>query len=118
MGAEVEGDGLGEEFKGYIFKITGGNDKDGFAMKQGVLHKGRTRLLFSHGHSCYRIRRDGERKRKSIRGCIVGPDIRILAISIVKKGEKEIAGVTDRQCPRTLGPKRVNRIRRLFALKK
>jgi len=33
MGAEVEADGLGEEFKGYIFKITGGNDKDGFPMK-------------------------------------------------------------------------------------
>jgi len=27
MGTEVEVDSLGEEFKGYIFKITGGNDK-------------------------------------------------------------------------------------------
>ena len=27
MGTEVECDSLGEEFKGYIFKITGGNDK-------------------------------------------------------------------------------------------
>jgi small subunit ribosomal protein S6e len=61
MGAEVEGDGLGEEFKGYLFKVTGGNDKDGFPMKQGVLHKGRVRLLFSKGHSCYRSKRDGER---------------------------------------------------------
>lgn len=118
MGAEVAGDDLGEEYAGYIFKITGGNDKDGFPMKQGVLHKGRVRLLFSHGHSCYRIRRDGERKRKSVRGCIVGPDLRVLALAIVKKGAKDIDGLTNKQCPRTLGPKRVNKIRKLFALKK
>jgi small subunit ribosomal protein S6e len=33
MGTEVEADDLGEEYKGYIVKITGGNDKDGFPMK-------------------------------------------------------------------------------------
>lgn len=31
-GLQVSGDALGEEFKGYLFKITGGNDK------QGMLH--------------------------------------------------------------------------------
>jgi small subunit ribosomal protein S6e len=87
-------------------------------MKQGVLHKGRVRLLFSQGHTCFRIRRDGEKKRKSVRGCIVGPDIRVLALAIVRKGDADLAGITDKQCPRTLGPKRVNRIRKLFALKK
>ena len=34
---EVPGEDLGEEFAGYVFKISGGNDKQGFAMKQGVL---------------------------------------------------------------------------------
>lgn len=33
MGAEVDADLLGDEFKGYIFKIMGGNDKQGFPMK-------------------------------------------------------------------------------------
>jgi small subunit ribosomal protein S6e len=33
MGQEVEGDCLGDEYKGYIFKITGGNDRDGFPMR-------------------------------------------------------------------------------------
>lgn len=37
MGTEVEADQLGEEWKGYILKIAGGNDKQGFPMKQGVL---------------------------------------------------------------------------------
>lgn len=49
----------------------GGNDKQGFPMKQGVLTPQRVRLLLSKGMSCYRERRDGERKRKSVRGCIV-----------------------------------------------
>lgn len=45
MGQEIDGEVLGEEFKGYSFKITGGNDKQGFPMKQGVLVNGRVRLL-------------------------------------------------------------------------
>jgi len=27
MGQEIDGEVLGEQFKGYIFRITGGNDK-------------------------------------------------------------------------------------------
>jgi len=46
MEQEIDGSVLGEEFKGYIFRITGGNDKQGFPMKQGVLVNGRVRLLF------------------------------------------------------------------------
>lgn len=37
IGAEVEADQLGDEWKGYILRIAGGNDKQGFPMKQGVL---------------------------------------------------------------------------------
>lgn len=33
---EVTGDTLGDEFKGYVFRITGGNDKQGFPMMQGM----------------------------------------------------------------------------------
>jgi ribosomal protein S6E (S10) len=46
MGQEIEGEVLGEQFKGYIFRITGGNDKQGFQMKQGILTNNRTRILF------------------------------------------------------------------------
>jgi len=118
MGQEVDGDILGDEFKGYVFKITGGNDKDGFSMKQGVLVQGRVRLLMKAGHKCYRPRRAGERKRKSVRGCIVGPDLSVIALSISKVGEQPIAGLTDTKLPKRLGPKRATRIRKLFALTK
>jgi small subunit ribosomal protein S6e len=66
------------------------------------------------GHSCYRPRRTGERKRKTVRGCIVDSDIRVLAVSIVKKGEKEIEGLTNDEKPRRLGPKRASKIRKYF----
>ena len=118
MGEEIPGEFLGEEFKGYIFKISGGNDKQGFSMKQGVLVNKRVRLLLAAGATNYRPRRAGERKRKSVRGCIVGHDISVLHLVIVKKGTSEIPGITDDPRPRRLGPKRANNIRKLFALDK
>lgn len=118
MGQEVAGDGVGPEFKGYVFKITGGNDKQGFPMKQGIMHPTRVRLLLSTGHSCYRPRRTGERKRKSVRGCIVAMDLSVLALSVIKQGDEEIPGLTDKVLPKRLGPKRATKIRKFFGLGK
>jgi len=70
----------------------------------------------SEGHSCYRIRRNGERKRKTVRGCIVGPDIRVLSVTITKKGENDIPGLTDTAKPRRLGPKRASKLKKLFGI--
>jgi len=118
MGAEVEADSLGDDWKGYVLRITGGNDKQGFPMKQGVLTNVRVRLLLAKGQSCYRPRRTGERKRKSVRGCIVDGNLSALSLVVVKKGEKEITGLTDVTVPRRLGPKRASKIRKLFNLTK
>jgi small subunit ribosomal protein S6e len=118
MAAEVPADSLGDEFKGYVLKITGGNDKQGFPMKQGVLVPGRVRLLLSTGSSCYRARRTGERKRKSVRGCIVGPDLSALSLVVVRQGDADIPGLTDVQVPKRLGPKRASKIRKMFNLTK
>ena len=46
MGSEIDGAVMGDDYKGYVFKITGGNDKQGFAMKQGIMVNGRVRILF------------------------------------------------------------------------
>jgi len=115
---EVDGIHVGENFKGYVFKITGGNDKQGFPMKQGVLTSQRVRLLMAEGTSCYRVRKRGERKRKSVRGCIVSGDLSVLNLVVVKKGEQEVPGLTDTTKPRRLGPKRASKIRKLFNLGK
>lgn len=115
---DVSGEDLGDEFAGYIFRISGGNDKQGFPMKQGVLTNTRVRLLLREGVSCYRPRRVGERKRKSVRGCIVGADLSVLNLVVIKKGDQEIAELTENATPRRLGPKRANKIRALFNLTK
>jgi len=109
---------LGDEFKGYVFKITGGNDQQGFPMKQGVLVNGRVRLLLREGEKCFRARRDGDRSRKSIRGSVVGPDLSVISLKVVKKGEGELPGLTDKVYPLRFGPKRASKIRKLFNLTK
>jgi small subunit ribosomal protein S6e len=118
MGSEVEGDVLGDEYKGYIFRISGGNDRQGFPMMQGVLRNQRVRLLFAKGMPCYRERRNGMRKRKSVRGCIVGHDLAILNLVLVKEGDQPVAGLTDGKPERRLGPKRATKIRKLYDLTK
>ena len=42
----------------------------------------------SPGDTCFRGfgRRKGERRRKSVRGCIVSPDLSVLNLIIVKQG--------------------------------
>lgn len=118
MGQEVDGAILGEEFEGSVMRISGGNDKQGFPMRQGVLTNTRVMLLCKKGHKGYRQRRSGERKRKSLRGCVVGHDISVLNLVLTAYGDKPIPGLTDDQCPRRLGPKRANNIRKLFNLTK
>ena len=118
MAQEIDGDVLGEEFAGYVFRVSGGNDKQGFPMRQGVLTNTRVRLLCAKGHKGYRPRRAGERKRKSVRGCIVGQDIAVLNLVVTKMGDNPVPGLTDEPVPRRLGPKRANKIRKLFNLEK
>jgi len=118
MGQTIEGELMGPDYNGYIFKITGGNDEDGFTMKQGIFKNGRTRILFKRRGTLYKPRRTGERKRKSVRGCICGPDLAVIALSVVQKGEKDIAGLTDDPQPNRLGLKRRMKIVSYFNLDK
>lgn len=109
---------MGDDYKGYVFKITGGNDKQGFVMKQGIMAQGRTRILFKKAGTAYKPRRFGMRRRRSVRGCICGPDLAVVQLRIIKKGEKDIDKVTNVDRPNRLGKKRANRIRAFFNLDK
>ena len=120
LAQEVNGEDVGDEFAGYVFKIMGGQDKQGFSMKQGVLTQDRVRLMMRKGEQGCRGygMRKGEAYRKSVRGCIISHNISVLHLVIVKKGDDEIPGLTDNQSPRRLGPKRASKLRKLFALTK
>merc|ERR1712151_1154818 len=80
--------------------------------------KGRCRLILEPDSKGFVCHKDGARRRKGVRGCIIGTDIACLQLIIVKKGDKEIEGLTDVTMPRRLGPKRANKIRRMFVLPK
>ena len=120
LGQDVDGTLFGEQFQGYVFRLKGGSDKQGFPMMQGVLANARVALLLRRGAVNFNTfrGRSGERRRKSVRGCIVAADIAVLNVIIVKVGESPIEGVTDVTLPRRLGPKRASKIRRLFNLGK
>lgn len=119
IAAELPMDSVGDEWKGYYVRVTGGNDKQGFPMKQGVLTTTRVRLLLRDGQTCFRsLKRKGERRRKSVRGCVIDNNLSVINMIIVKKGDQDIPGLTDKSIPRKLGPKRASKIRRLFNLSK
>ena len=50
IGQEVDADFIAPEFKGYRVQITGGSDKNGFCMKQGVNTKNLVKLLRTINH--------------------------------------------------------------------
>lgn len=118
LGNDVDGKIFGDQFKGYVFRLKGGSDKEGFPMVQGVLASSRVSLLLARGAIGFNTfrGRSGERRRKSVRGCILAQDIAVLNVVVIKVGEAAIEGVTDVSQPRRLGPKRANKIRKLFNL--
>ena len=63
-------------------------------------------------------RRSGYRRRRSVRGCICGPDLAVIQLRVIKKGEKDIDKVTNVDRPNRLGKKRANNIRAFFNLDK
>ena len=62
-------------------------------MKQGVLSPGRVRLLMERKTTCFQGhgRRKGERRRKTVRGCIMSQDLSTINLVIVK----QVRSVTD-----------------------
>ena len=122
IGNEVDGAIISDVFEGYTFKITGGYDKDGFAMKNGILTQAKKRILLQKGSSMFRFKkgyhRRGVRTRKLVRGCIVSPDIKVLHLKVIKRGANPIPGLTEAGCevPKRLGPKRATKILKQFGL--
>jgi len=51
-----------------------------------------------------------------VRGCFTGPDLSVIALKIMKKGDKDIEGCTDKEAANCLFKKRKNRIAAVFGL--
>lgn len=82
-------DGLYVGLPGYKLQITGGSDKDGFPMRRDLPGPRRKRLILSGGTG-FHPTRPGVRKKKTVRGNAVSPDILQLNMKIVQRGPKSI----------------------------
>ena len=81
IGDKFDGEVVG--LSGFELQITGGTDKDGFPMRFDVVGSRRARILIAGGVG-FNPKRDGERKRRLVRGDAVSPDIAQLNTKVVK----------------------------------
>jgi len=84
-----EVDGIFISLPGYKLRITGGTDKNGFAMRRDFPGIGRRRLLLSKGLG-FNSKEKGLRKKKSVRGNTINNDIVQINMKIAKYGSKSI----------------------------
>jgi small subunit ribosomal protein S6e len=87
---------LGQTFKGdlinlpgFELQITGGSDKQGFPMRKDVLGTKRIKALVSGGTG-FKPKREGQRKRKSLRGNQIADDIAQINCKVTVWGAKSL----------------------------
>ena len=77
---------------GYELLITGGSDDSGFPMRKSLIGRIRKKLLLSGGAG-FNPKRQGERKRKTVRGNEIGPDVVQINCKVIKEGKQPITKV-------------------------
>ena len=87
IGDEV--DGIFISLPGYKLQITGGTDKDGFAMRADLPGMGRRRILLSEGKG-FRATENGMRKKTSVRGNTINQEIVQINMKVTKHSSKPI----------------------------
>lgn len=107
MATEVAADALGEEQKGCVVGISGGNDKQGFLMKQGVL---------SHDLPCFLLSKTSRKTaEKEVPVCLRMPCSCQFecyqSTWLLGRGEGEnSSGLTETTVSQQLEPTRASRI--------
>jgi small subunit ribosomal protein S6e len=87
IGETFRGEVLG--LTGYELMITGGSDRQGFAMRKDVEGAARKKVLLA-GPPGYRPKSDGIRRRKSVRGNMISEAILQINTKVVKAGKKKL----------------------------
>ena len=89
IGDEFDGGIVGLD--GFILKVTGGSDKNGFTMKKDVSGTRRIKSLLTGGIG-YHPKADGVKRRKTVRGNTIADDI-VQVNTVVVKGNRSIAEI-------------------------
>jgi len=86
IGEEVDGGAVGLD--GYTLEITGGSDDTGRPMRGDVAGPNLTEVLLEGGVG-YEPRRDGERKRVTVRGSEISDAVAQVNAKIVGRGSED-----------------------------
>ncbi|MBS7647558.1 MAG: 30S ribosomal protein S6e [Candidatus Bathyarchaeia archaeon] len=92
IGDIVDGAILG--LAGYKVQITGGSDKDGFPMRPNV-HGGVRRNVVLSGGVGFNPEKEGERRRKKVRGNVITDEIAQINMKIVEKPKAKKTEVSE-----------------------
>lgn len=84
-------DGAIVGLSGHKLQITGGSDKDGFPMRRNV-HGGVRRKIILSGGTGFNPQKEGERRRKTIRGNVITEEIVQVNLKVVEKPKKAKEG--------------------------
>lgn len=87
IGDKIEGDALG--MPGYSVQITGGSDKEGFPMRSDLPGPKRRKILVAGGIG-YHPEAEGKKRRKSIHGRDISPDVGQINVKVIEPGSKPI----------------------------
>lgn len=93
-------DGSIVDLPAHKLQITGGSDKDGIPMRANVHGGGRRKVILSGGAG-FNPKKEGERKRKTVRGNIITDDIVQINAKIVEKPQKPSENKTEQQTAQT-----------------
>ena len=88
IGETVGGELIGAG--GYTFRITGGTDRSGFALRPDVPGARQTRLYVGDGFG-FEAPRAGMRKRRTFRGNTISEDTVQINLGVEQKGPKPLA---------------------------
>jgi len=80
-------DGTVVGLSGYKVQITGGSDKDGFPIRPNV-HGGARRKVMLSGGVGFDAKKDGQRRRKMVRGEVITDEIVQINMKILEKAKQ------------------------------
>jgi small subunit ribosomal protein S6e len=87
LGDEVDGSAVG--LSGYTLELTGGSDTAGRPLRPDVRGRNRKSVLLEGGVG-YKPKRDGERKRVTIRGREISDEVRQINARITERGSGDV----------------------------
>jgi small subunit ribosomal protein S6e len=88
-------DGAVVDLPAHKLQVTGGSDRDGVPMRPSV-HGGVRRKVVLSGGVGFNPQKDGQRKRKTVRGNVITDEIVQINTKIIEKPKKSAAASTEK----------------------